>query len=115
MGLALNGNMALIYKAKGSLEEPDYFRNICLPMAQERMTQHHPSPFDKLFGAIWMSLVKEDYETFADRLEKMPLARPLLHDFLTHNILWAPTMENERVRAWYDEFEAKIVQTREEI
>ena len=45
----------------------------------------------------------------------MPLARPLMWANLKYNALWAPALENKNVRAWYDEFEAKMVQAREEI
>jgi len=45
----------------------------------------------------------------------MPLARPLLHGQLTHNVLWAPAMENKKVRAWYDDFGAQIAQAQEDI
>ena len=45
----------------------------------------------------------------------MPLARPLMWANLKYNALWTPALENKNVRAWYDEFEVKMVQAREEI
>jgi TolB-like protein/predicted TPR repeat methyltransferase len=115
MGLNLTANLAMIYRRMSSSEEADYFQNKFLILAEERMAEEDPSSFGKLFGALYMSLVSEDYDKFAATLEQMPVARPLLYGHLKYNKIWAPAMENKNVRAWYDGFEAKIVQARDEI